>query len=70
MVCKIIKDKLSFWNGIHGYNTEAMLTNEVAGYLSIAEPTRGYAARKVPSIREKIRLRLCEQIIVVACIQG
>jgi hypothetical protein len=49
---------------------EAMLTNEVAGYLSIAEPTRGYAARKVPSIREKIRLRLCEQIIVVACIQG
>jgi hypothetical protein len=47
-----------------------MLTNEVAGYLSIAEPTRGYAARKVPSIREKIRLRLCEQVIVVACIQG
>jgi hypothetical protein len=42
MVCKIVTDQeLSFWNGIHACSTEAMLTNEVGGYLSIAEPARG-----------------------------
>jgi len=41
MVCKIITEELSFWNGIHACSTEVMLTNEVAGYLSIAEPARG-----------------------------